>query len=56
MRFTRDGAPGARSRLVEPDDDGHTVIVVTGDLGPVQEAAASAPVRNCPERALSLTP
>jgi ferredoxin len=42
--------------LVEPDDDGHAVIVVTADLDPEQETAASAAVRNCPERALSLEP
>jgi len=38
------------------DDDGHSILLVTGDLSADQEAAARRAVLNCPERALDLTP
>jgi ferredoxin len=38
--------------LFEPDDEGHAVLLVDGELSSQDEAAAQVAVRNCPERAL----
>jgi ferredoxin len=40
--------------VFEPDDDGHCVIVVDGDVPAGLEAAARKGVANCPEGALSI--
>lgn len=36
------------------DDDGHGILLVTGDLPADLEAAARRAVLNCPERAIEL--
>jgi ferredoxin len=41
--------------LIEPDTDGFALLTVTGELTPEQQRSADTAVRNCPERALSLT-
>jgi len=41
--------------LVEPDDEGHALLLATGELPPEDETAAAAAVRNCPERALTIS-
>ena len=38
--------------LLEPDEEGHAVLLVDGELSSHDEAAAQVAVRNCPERAL----
>jgi ferredoxin len=38
--------------VFEPDDDGHCVITVDGDVPAALEAAARKGVSNCPEGAL----
>ncbi len=43
--------------VIRPDDVGHADLVeTTGDVGPENEGAVVAAVRNCPERALVLNP
>jgi ferredoxin len=36
------------------DDDGHSILLVTGELPAEHEAAARRAVLNCPERAIDL--
>jgi ferredoxin len=40
--------------LIAPDDDGHAVVLIAGEIPPDAEAAAQAAARNCPERALRI--
>ena len=40
--------------VFEPDDDGHCIIVVDGDVPAELEATARKGVINCPEGALSV--
>jgi ferredoxin len=41
--------------VFEPDDEGHCVIVVDGEVPAEMEAGARKGVANCPEGALSLS-
>jgi ferredoxin len=42
--------------LFGADDDGHSVVLVPGEIGAEQEQAATVAVQNCPERALTREP
>ena len=40
--------------VFEPDDVGHSVLLVTGDVPPDLEGKARIGVENCPEQAITI--
>ena len=40
--------------VFEPDDDGHALVLVSGEISPALERPARLAAANCPERAITI--